>query len=221
MKPRSITIGLRFFVWAGTQSGHRHSPYMYIKACDLLKIKANPDLIKDVVEGYNKDECFVSVKDDEDDRSVSLEILDVAEKMMKEMDCVGLCPYVITQVGALENGEDLSKLVKLGGVSQGVMIVGKGRSWEAAKLAMMVDKKMGLKGSLVETIIEALKKTGDETVANVIDSALKGYGREDQIPAFSYCNVLTLQLKGKISSKNFILSEARNLSSVKWKVWLN
>ncbi|KAF2572063.1 hypothetical protein F2Q70_00002312 [Brassica cretica] len=131
---------------------------MYIKACDFLKIKANPDLIKDVVEGYNKDECFIR------------EILDMAEKLMKEMDCVGLCPHVL-----LENGEDLSK---------------SGRSWEAAKLAMMVDNKMALKGSLVETIIGE-----DETVANVIDSALKGYGREDQIPAFSYCNVLTLQLK--------------------------
>ncbi|KAH0924128.1 hypothetical protein HID58_024146, partial [Brassica napus] len=51
-----------FFIWAGTQSGHRHSPYMYSKACDFLKIRANPDLIKNVVEAYKKDECFVSVK---------------------------------------------------------------------------------------------------------------------------------------------------------------
>lgn len=30
----------------------------------------------------------------------------MAEKLMKEMDCVGLCPHVL-----LENGEDLSKSV--------------------------------------------------------------------------------------------------------------
>ncbi|CAF1736205.1 BnaC09g20140D [Brassica napus] len=127
---------------------------MYIKACDFLKIKANPDLIKDIRE-----------------------ILDMAEKLMKEMDCVGLCPHVL-----LENGEDLSK---------------SGRSWEAAKLAMMVDNKMGLKE--------------DETVANVIDSALK----------ISIKTPLIISSQGKIGSKNFFLSEARNLSSVKWKVWLN
>ncbi|CAN7026822.1 unnamed protein product [Brassica rapa subsp. trilocularis] len=61
-RPNQFKLGLRFFIWAGTQSGHRHSPYMYSKACDFLKIRANPDLIKNVVEAYKKDECFVSVK---------------------------------------------------------------------------------------------------------------------------------------------------------------
>ncbi|CAH8277958.1 unnamed protein product [Arabidopsis lyrata] len=60
--PNQFQLGLRFFIWAGTQSSHRHSPYMYTKACDFLKIRANPDLIKDVVEAYKKEECFVSVK---------------------------------------------------------------------------------------------------------------------------------------------------------------
>ncbi|KAL0737321.1 hypothetical protein Bca4012_013531 [Brassica carinata] len=61
-QPNQFQTGLRFFIWAGTQSGHRHSPYMYTKACDFLHIRANPDLIKNVVESYKKDECFVSVK---------------------------------------------------------------------------------------------------------------------------------------------------------------
>ncbi|KFK31385.1 hypothetical protein AALP_AA6G105100 [Arabis alpina] len=60
--PNQSQLGLRFFIWAGTQSGHRHSPYMYTKACDFLKIRANPDLIKDVFEAYLKEECLVSVK---------------------------------------------------------------------------------------------------------------------------------------------------------------
>ncbi|VVB08240.1 unnamed protein product [Arabis nemorensis] len=55
-------LGLRFFIWAGTQRDHRHSPYMYTKACDFLKIRANPDLIKYVFEAYLKEECLVSVK---------------------------------------------------------------------------------------------------------------------------------------------------------------
>ncbi|KAJ0240586.1 Pentatricopeptide repeat-containing protein [Hirschfeldia incana] len=59
-EPNQFQSGLRFFIWAGTQ--HRHSPYMYTKACDFLNIRANPDLIKDVVESYKKDESFVSVK---------------------------------------------------------------------------------------------------------------------------------------------------------------
>ncbi|KAG2264649.1 hypothetical protein Bca52824_071728 [Brassica carinata] len=61
-RPNQFQLGLRFFIWAGTQSGHRHSPYMYTKACDFLQIRANPYLIKNVVEAYKKDECFVSVK---------------------------------------------------------------------------------------------------------------------------------------------------------------
>ncbi|CAA7058863.1 unnamed protein product [Microthlaspi erraticum] len=61
-KPKQFQSALRFFIWAGTQSGHRHSPYMYSKACDLLKITSNPDLIRDVVESYRKEESFVSVK---------------------------------------------------------------------------------------------------------------------------------------------------------------
>ncbi|CAN6867317.1 unnamed protein product [Brassica oleracea] len=90
---------------------------------------------------------------------------------MKEMDCVGLCPH---------NGEDLSKL---------------GRSWEAANLAMMVDKKMGLKE--------------DETVANVIDSALKGYGPESEISKISIKTPLIISSQGKIGSKNFIVRSSK------------
>ncbi|KAL1213995.1 Pentatricopeptide repeat-containing protein [Cardamine amara subsp. amara] len=60
--PNQFQLGLRFFIWAGTQSDQRHSSYMYSKACDFLEIRTNPDLIKDVVEAYRKDKSFVSVK---------------------------------------------------------------------------------------------------------------------------------------------------------------
>ncbi|CAN8267155.1 unnamed protein product [Cochlearia groenlandica] len=136
--PNQFQSGLRFFIWAGTQSSHRHSPYMYTKACDFLKIRANPDSIKDVIEAYLKEECFVSVKtmrivltlcsqarladealwvlrkfpefglcaDTVAYNSVirlfaDKEDLDMAEKLMKEMDCVDLVPDLITYTSVI------------------------------------------------------------------------------------------------------------------------
>ncbi|XP_010484735.1 PREDICTED: pentatricopeptide repeat-containing protein At5g47360 [Camelina sativa] len=136
--PNQFQSGLRFFIWAGTQSSHRHSPFMYSKACDFLKIRANPGLIKDVVEAYRKEECFVSVKTmrvvltlcnqaklaDEalwvlrkfpefdlcaDTVAYNLVIrlfadkgdLNMADMLMKEMDCVDLYPDVITYTSVI------------------------------------------------------------------------------------------------------------------------
>jgi len=106
---------------------------MYTKACDILKIRAKPDLIKYVIESYRKEECFVNVKTmrivltlcnqanlaDEalwvlrkfpefnvcaDTVAYNLVIrlfadkgdLNIADMLIKEMDCVGLYPDVIT-----------------------------------------------------------------------------------------------------------------------------
>ncbi|KAJ4848272.1 hypothetical protein Tsubulata_040911 [Turnera subulata] len=55
-------MGLRFFVWAGCQSSYRHSSYMYSKACDLFKIRENPQVVLDLMEGYRLEKCVVSVK---------------------------------------------------------------------------------------------------------------------------------------------------------------
>lgn len=55
-------MGVRFFIWAGLQPSYRHSSYMYNKACKLLEIKKNPQIIYDVIDAYRVENCAVSVK---------------------------------------------------------------------------------------------------------------------------------------------------------------
>lgn len=55
-------LGLRFFVWAGLQSGYRHSAYTYSRACKLFKIYQNPRSITEVIEAYRTEGCLVNVK---------------------------------------------------------------------------------------------------------------------------------------------------------------
>jgi pentatricopeptide repeat protein len=55
-------MGIRFFIWAGTQSSHRHSPFMYGKACELFDIKGNPSFLVDVIEGYRVQGSVVNAK---------------------------------------------------------------------------------------------------------------------------------------------------------------
>ncbi|CAL1389717.1 unnamed protein product [Linum trigynum] len=55
-------LGLRFFVWAGCQSNNRHSPYMYDRVCQLLKVRENPQVVLDVIEAYKAEKCAVNVK---------------------------------------------------------------------------------------------------------------------------------------------------------------
>ncbi|XP_027332649.1 pentatricopeptide repeat-containing protein At5g47360 isoform X1 [Abrus precatorius] len=59
--PKQPQLGVRFFVWAGFQHGYRHSAYMYRKACNLLGISENPQIICDVVESYEAEGCLVTV----------------------------------------------------------------------------------------------------------------------------------------------------------------
>ncbi|KAK7252788.1 hypothetical protein RIF29_36992 [Crotalaria pallida] len=54
-------LGVRFFIWAGFQSGYRHSAYMYREACNLLGIVRNPKIICDVIESYEAEGCLVTV----------------------------------------------------------------------------------------------------------------------------------------------------------------
>ena len=54
-------LGVRFFVWAGFQSGYRHSSYMYTKASNLLRIHHNPQIIRDVIESYEAEGSLVTV----------------------------------------------------------------------------------------------------------------------------------------------------------------
>ncbi|KAK7300637.1 hypothetical protein RJT34_11485 [Clitoria ternatea] len=59
--PKQPHLGLRFFIWAGFQSGYRHSAFMYRKACNLLGVCENPEIICDVIESYEAEECLVTV----------------------------------------------------------------------------------------------------------------------------------------------------------------
>jgi len=60
--PNQSQMGIRFFIWAGTQSGHRHSPFMYSKACELFGINRNPSFLVDVIEGYRVRGSVVNAK---------------------------------------------------------------------------------------------------------------------------------------------------------------
>ncbi|WCJ25833.1 Tetratricopeptide repeat (TPR)-like superfamily protein [Euphorbia peplus] len=56
-------MGLRFFVWAGSnQSKYRHSGFMYGKASTLFKIKQNPEVVLNLIEVFREDKCVVTVK---------------------------------------------------------------------------------------------------------------------------------------------------------------
>ncbi|KAI3713436.1 hypothetical protein L1987_72013 [Smallanthus sonchifolius] len=59
---QSPILGLRFFIWAGIQREYRHSSYMYNIACKQFRINQNPNLIRDVIDAYNLDNCVVNVK---------------------------------------------------------------------------------------------------------------------------------------------------------------
>lgn len=55
-------LGLRFFIWAGTQSSYRHSKYMYSRACKMFMIDQNPRVIMDVFDLYKAEGYSVSAK---------------------------------------------------------------------------------------------------------------------------------------------------------------
>lgn len=58
--PKQSQLGVRFFIWAGFQSGYRHSAYMYTKACNLLEIDRNPQVICDLIKSYEAERCVVT-----------------------------------------------------------------------------------------------------------------------------------------------------------------
>ncbi|KAI3459942.1 hypothetical protein Pfo_016605 [Paulownia fortunei] len=55
-------LGVRFFIWAGLHPTHRHTSYMYSKACKLLDVEQNPRIIIDVIDEYRAEGFVVSVK---------------------------------------------------------------------------------------------------------------------------------------------------------------
>ncbi|XP_051118393.1 pentatricopeptide repeat-containing protein At5g47360-like [Andrographis paniculata] len=55
-------LGLRFFVWAALRPTHRHTSFMYEKACKSLGIDRNPRIIIDVMDKYRDEGLAVSLK---------------------------------------------------------------------------------------------------------------------------------------------------------------
>ncbi|XP_028807316.1 pentatricopeptide repeat-containing protein At5g47360-like [Neltuma alba] len=58
--PTQPHLGIRFFIWAGLQSGYKHSAYMYKKAS--VAINRNPQVILDVILSYESEGYFVTTK---------------------------------------------------------------------------------------------------------------------------------------------------------------
>lgn len=59
--PKQSQLGVRFFIWAGFQSGYRHSGFVYKKACNLLGIDKNPEVICNLIKSYESEGCVVNV----------------------------------------------------------------------------------------------------------------------------------------------------------------
>lgn len=55
-------MGLRFFIWAGIQPNYRLSSDVYGKACKLLEVDKNSQVVKDVIESYKIENCAVTIK---------------------------------------------------------------------------------------------------------------------------------------------------------------
>ncbi|KAK7350044.1 hypothetical protein VNO77_08092 [Canavalia gladiata] len=96
-RPKQPQLGLRFFVWAGFQSGYRHSAYMYRKACNLLGIDENPRIICDVVETYEAEGGLVNVKMFREVLKLCKEaqLADVALWVLRKMESFNLNPDTV------------------------------------------------------------------------------------------------------------------------------
>ncbi|KAL0326989.1 UNVERIFIED_CONTAM: hypothetical protein Sangu_1776900 [Sesamum angustifolium] len=55
-------LGVRFFIWAALHPTYRHTSYMYEKACKLLDVERNPQVITDVIDEFRVEGFVVSVK---------------------------------------------------------------------------------------------------------------------------------------------------------------
>ncbi|RYR22043.1 hypothetical protein Ahy_B03g067327 isoform B [Arachis hypogaea] len=93
--PQDPQLGLRFFIWAGFQSGYRHSAYMYRKACKLLGIDKNPSIVCDVIGSYENEGCFVNVN-----------MFRVVFKLCKEAELCDVALWVFRKLGSFSMRAD-------------------------------------------------------------------------------------------------------------------
>ncbi|XP_057751564.1 pentatricopeptide repeat-containing protein At5g47360 [Arachis stenosperma] len=93
--PQDPQLGLRFFIWAGFQSGYRHSAFMYRKACKLLGIDKNPNIVCDVIGSYENEGCFVNVN-----------MFRVVFKLCKEAELCDVALWVFRKLGSFNMRAD-------------------------------------------------------------------------------------------------------------------
>ncbi|KAG5001106.1 hypothetical protein JHK87_022178 [Glycine soja] len=145
-RPYQPQLGVRFFVWAGFQSGYRHSSYMYTKASNLLRIHHNPQIIRDVIESYEAEGSLVTVNMFREVLKLCKEAqladmallcckkgdIETALKLTSEMSSNGLCPDLITYMaivegfsnaGRSEEAYSVLKVMRLHGCSPNLVIL--------------------------------------------------------------------------------------------------
>ncbi|MED6167237.1 hypothetical protein PIB30_001135 [Stylosanthes scabra] len=93
--PQDPQLGLRFFIWAGSQSGYKHSAYMYRKTCEVLRIDKNPRIVCDVIGSYEAESCFVSV-------NMFREVF----KLCKEAELYDVALWVLSKLGSFNMRAD-------------------------------------------------------------------------------------------------------------------
>ncbi|KAJ1381058.1 Tetratricopeptide-like helical domain superfamily [Sesbania bispinosa] len=126
--PKQSQLGIRFFIWAGFQPGYWHSPYMYRKACNLLGIDQNPQLICDVIESYEAEGCAVTANMFREVLKLCKEaqLADVALWVLRKMENFNLHPDTVMynvvirlccKKGDIEMAEKLMREMSLNGLS--------------------------------------------------------------------------------------------------------
>ncbi|XP_057455530.1 pentatricopeptide repeat-containing protein At5g47360 [Lotus japonicus] len=122
--PKQCQLGVRFFIWAGFQSGYRHSAYMYRKASSLLGIDRNPQMICDLIESYEAEGCVVTVNMFREVLKLCKEaqLADVALWVLRKMEDFGSRPDTVMynvvirlccKKGDVEMGEKLLREMSL------------------------------------------------------------------------------------------------------------
>ena len=125
--PKQSQLGVRFFIWAGFQSGYRHSGYMYRKVCNLFEIDKNPEIICDVIKAYEVDGCVVNVNmfrevlklcKEAENVDLGLWVLRKMEDFEMKPDTVmyNVVIKLVCKKGDVEMGERLMKEMSLNGI---------------------------------------------------------------------------------------------------------
>lgn len=194
--PKQAQLGARIFIWAGFQSGYRHSAYMYRKACNLLGIDQNPMVIYDLIQSYEAEGCVVTANMFRVVLRLCKEaqLADVALWVLRKMEDFNLHPDTVMynvvmrlfcEKGDVEMAEKLMREMSLNGlcfpdlITYMTMIEGfcnAGRSEEAYPM-LKVMRVNGCSPNLVvlSAVLDGLCKSGSMGRAlELLDEMEKG-----------------------------------------------